>query len=121
MQGIIKDLKVDTLPQKGQPNSRYYITKGIDEVEEYITDKYGNFRKISSNGNTNIYNEIPIGIINGINRIFTTINNFITRTTRVYKNGQRLTLDNDYIESSANQITLLYNMSSGKIIIDYNI
>lgn len=46
-----------------------------------------------------VFNETPIGSINGSNKIFTTANVFIASSTRLYYNGQRLHLGVDYIES----------------------
>lgn len=42
----IRDYKVNSLPSKGQPNARYYVLNSDDTVDEYITDKQGNFRKV---------------------------------------------------------------------------
>lgn len=44
----IRDYKVNSLPAKGQPNARYYVLNSDDTVDEYITDKQGNFRKVGS-------------------------------------------------------------------------
>lgn len=52
MKCVIKDYKVNELPSKGEPNSRYYIPNGQgSNIDEYVTDKDGNFRKVSSQSN----------------------------------------------------------------------
>lgn len=65
-----------------------------------------------------IYNETPSGIMDGVNRIFTTQFPFVTRTTRVYKNTLKLTLgaSNDYTESGPNQINILCILRDTDII-----
>ncbi|MFZ5988553.1 MAG: hypothetical protein ACOYWZ_15705 [Bacillota bacterium] len=70
-----------------------------------------------------VYNELPSGVINGTNKIFTTINNFITGTTRVFLNGLRQQKGDgkDYIESGVNEITFTDAPVTGDIlVIDYN-
>ena len=48
MRYIIKDFKVNTLPAKGEPDSRYYVPNGNGtDIDEYITDKNGLFRKVN--------------------------------------------------------------------------
>lgn len=48
MKCAIDDYKVDSLPPKGAPNSRYYVPNGNGtDIDEYITDKSGNFRKVN--------------------------------------------------------------------------
>ena len=46
-----------------------------------------------------VFNEIPVGAVNGANKKFTTANVFIASSTRFFYNGQRLLLGTDYIES----------------------
>ena len=44
----IKDYKVNTLPTKGKPNSRYYVPNGQGtDIDEYITDKLGHYHKVN--------------------------------------------------------------------------
>lgn len=44
----IKDYKVNTLPTKGKPNSRYYVPNGQGtDIDEYITDKLGAYHKVN--------------------------------------------------------------------------
>jgi hypothetical protein len=62
------------------------------------------------------------GARDSVNTIFTTSNNFISNTTKVYKNGLRLTkgVGYDYVESGVNQITFLQAPDNGDLlIVDY--
>lgn len=68
MQCAIDDYKVDVLPPKGKPNSRYYVPNGNGtDIDEYITDKSGNFRKVNPISTTGTVkkNFIAGTIING--------------------------------------------------------
>jgi hypothetical protein len=68
------------------------------------------------------YNDDIIGAKDGVNNIFTTSNNYRTGTTKVYRNGLRMTkgATYDYIESSANTITFAQAPDNGDILlIDY--
>lgn len=68
-----------------------------------------------------IYNETLTGEINGENKIFTTIGVYISNKTRLYLNGIRLKLINDYFESGISQITFVYAPEmNDNIIIDYS-
>lgn len=63
-----------------------------------------------------------IGARDSVNTIFTASNNFIAGTTKVYKNGLRLTrgAGYDYIETGPNQITFSQAPDNGDLlIIDY--
>lgn len=63
-----------------------------------------------------------IGNKDSVNTIFTTSNNFIAGTTKVYRNGLRMTrgVGYDYTETGTNQITFLQAPDSGDLlIIDY--
>jgi hypothetical protein len=63
-----------------------------------------------------------IGARDGINTIFSTSNNFIAGTTKVYRNGLRMTkgVGYDYVESGLNQITFLQAPDLGDLlVIDY--
>ncbi len=50
MECKIRDFKVLELPQpKGVPNARYYVPNGTGtDIDEYLTDLNGNYRKVSS-------------------------------------------------------------------------
>lgn len=75
-------------------------------------------------GNTPIYSEVPVGTIDGANALFTTSNNFISGSTRVFLNGMRLLpgLAHGYRETSVNQITLTSAPLNGdEIVLDYDL
>lgn len=51
MQCEIKDYKVNELPPKGKPNSRYYVPNGNGtDIDEYVTDKDGEYHKVCCGG-----------------------------------------------------------------------
>lgn len=52
-----------------------------------------------------VYNEFPTGVIDGINTVYTTVNDFEPDTTRLYLNGIRQRLGADYLETGLNEIT----------------
>jgi hypothetical protein len=67
-----------------------------------------------------IFNETPTGVMDAVNTVFTTNNDFISTKTRLYLNGIRLKLDEDYTESGSSEITFTEAPHSGdNIIIDY--
>ena len=90
MKRIIEDYKVDVLPVKGVPNARYYVPNGNgSDVDEYITDLVGNFRKVNPIVSVD-YEEITeqlIGVINDSNATFTTTFPFQPDTEIVFING----------------------------------
>lgn len=51
-------------------------------------------------------NQILLGLKDGTNLVFNTQETFLAGTTKVYRNGLRLTqgIDNDYVETSGNEI-----------------
>jgi|SRR5581483_3496606 len=53
---------------------------------------------------TQVYDETPAGLINGINQTFTTTHAFQTGSTRVYLNGLREHLGVGYTETSSTTI-----------------
>lgn len=66
--------------------------------------------------------EIPGGLVNGVNVVFTTAANFTANTTMLYVNGVRQLrgAGNDYTETGANQITLTVAPLAGfQLQIDY--
>lgn len=72
--------------------------------------------------NISVFNETPSGFLNGINTVFTIANNFITNSTQLFLNGQRLRLGSafDYTESAPGQITFIIPpFVTDNLIIDY--
>jgi len=67
-QYIIRDYRVNSLPAKGQPNSRYYVPNGNGtDVDLYITDLSGNYHKVNPTSSTSAVkkNFITGAVING--------------------------------------------------------
>lgn len=94
------------------------LTGEIEEEGQAITLKYFNENKGVVTQNLN---EDLIGTINGTNKVFLTEKKYKERSTRIYLNGQRLKLLDDYTESGDKEITFTEPPESGdKIIIDYS-
>ena len=51
--------------------------------------------------------EILTGVIDGVNKIFTTANNFKAGSTKVFKNGLKQVLGVHYTETDTNEITFV--------------
>ena len=68
-----------------------------------------------------IIGEIPSGTINGTNTLFTLANRYLSGSTMVYLNGQRITPENnDYSEIAQNQIEFTSPVEIGDVIrVDY--
>lgn len=69
-----------------------------------------------------VFNEIPIGLINGINTVFFTANSFFSGSTRVFLNGVRLMLGQNkgYTETDTNVLTLAVAPEPGdELVVDY--
>ena len=63
--------------------------------------------------------ETPLGALNGINAIFTTLNNLVTNSEEVYVNGNRQKKIDDY-NISGQTITFTFSpQSTETILIDY--
>lgn len=56
-----------------------------------------------------VYNEIPSGLLNGVNNIFTSINNFIPESLSILSNGISLKRTLDYYTVGNNQIYLNFS------------
>ncbi|WP_142358456.1 hypothetical protein [Mycobacterium celatum] len=69
-----------------------------------------------------IYGETPSGAVNGTNKVFATSQPYVTGSTRVYENGERLHLGVDYTESAASTLTFTNAPASGAVLlVDYDI
>lgn len=67
-----------------------------------------------------VFNETPSGNINGANTVFTTVDLYVSGTTRVHLNGLRQELGTDYTESGASEITFSSApLTNDIILIDY--
>ena len=66
-----------------------------------------------------IKNEVPIGVLNGINPIFTTINSLVANSEDLYVNGNKMKKPDDY-NISGQIITLTFSpQSTETILINY--
>jgi hypothetical protein len=71
--------------------------------------------------NSRVYNEIPTGLINNVNTIFTTAVAFVAGSEEVKLNGIIQTRIDDYTISSTTTITMLVAPEpSDKLLISYN-
>lgn len=67
-----------------------------------------------------VFQEVPTGLINGSNTVFSTNNNYVAGTPIVVLNGVKQTITNDYTESSVNQVTFTSAPKTGdKLWITY--
>jgi hypothetical protein len=77
----------------------------------------------SSNSNVTavfVINEVPNGVLNGVNVIFTTEFNFIPESVEVYVKGAKLKIIEDNNTSGNNTITFTFSPSSTEyILINY--
>lgn len=116
----IKDYKVLNLPSKGQPNSRYYVPNGNGtDVDEYITDVYGNFRKVNPMGSGILLeevNEALSGVIDNSNATFITSFNFEPSSTNVYINGIRQKKPTHYNTIGNNTVIFIDSPLVGDIL-----
>jgi len=77
----------------------------------------------STNANVLITNEAAIGTKNNLNKIFTTVYNYLTGSLSVYYNGQILIKNDDYEEQGPNEFRLIYikPYSDDSLVVDYQI
>jgi hypothetical protein len=76
--------------------------------------------QVSSTSADMVSNGILLGTQNGSNTSFSTLSDFATGTTKLYLNGQRITLGEDYTESGATGISMTVAPLSGDVLrIDY--
>jgi hypothetical protein len=70
--------------------------------------------------NATIQGEIPAGVQNGVNEVFTTAHVFVLGSTAVYRNGLREHLGVGYTETTTTTITFTTApLASDVIVIDY--
>lgn len=108
----IREFRVNTLPTKGKPNSRYYVPNGNGtDLDEYITDLSGNYRKVTPiiPSATERIEENLIGTIDGSNATFTTSESFNPSTVTIYINGIRQKKPNDF--NTVGNNTVLFTLS----------
>ena len=67
-----------------------------------------------------IYGEIPSGLINGSNKVYTSVNTYGTGQLAVFLNGVRQRRANDYNETTSTSFTMILAPLSGdSLSIDY--
>lgn len=75
---------------------------------------------LKSTGESKIYQEIPNGLLNGINPTFTTANDFVAGTLEVFLNGSLQRIINDYQVIGNNTIVLNFSpFTNENILINY--
>jgi hypothetical protein len=126
-----KEHRLLVLPDIVEPNSLYFIGGG-KYVEMYVTNKKGVVREVGNTKMINelflsqpikehrVFNETPLGIMNGVNVNFTTLHNFIPETMTVFLNGifQKVVID---FNTTGNNTLILTNSPSSleNILINY--
>lgn len=67
-----------------------------------------------------IIGEVPSGAVNGSNATFTTQFSFLPESVRVFVNGQRQNIPDDYVTQGQFTITLMFSPAVGETIqVDY--
>ena len=90
----------------------------LTPTKKTITDIYGAIDDVT--GVSMVANEVPTGLINDSNKIYTTAETFADDSTKVYLNRTRLVLDEDYVETDSETITLTVAPATGDdLTIDY--
>lgn len=80
-------------------------------VKMLITDNAGNITTAAI-AKTPVINEVPTGAVDGLNRDFTTANNYVSGSLAVYYNSGRQTYGTDFTETGANT----YNMAVAPLL-----
>ena len=78
----------------------------------------------SSGGSNDVWGEKPTGTINGTNKIFTVSQAYVAGKLRVFRNGVRQTITDDYTETSSTtfefvEAPVVDGEGAEKILIDY--
>ena len=69
---------------------------------------------------TEVYGEVPAGLVNGVNALFLTANPFRTGTVRLYLNGVRQTRVDDYIVAPPTTLIFVLAPRVGDhVLVDY--
>lgn len=64
--------------------------------------------------------EVPIGVLNGVNVVFTTLYPFVPESVEFFLNGQRLKNVEDYSLTGGTTITLIAPPDAGEdLLVDY--
>jgi len=69
---------------------------------------------------TEVYGEAPVGFVNGVNATFTTANPYRANSVRLYLNGVRQKLVNDYIlVPPVTCVFVLAPRTNDHVLVDY--
>lgn len=95
-----------------------YPSRPTDTVDvEYVLDQLAHIPGVSR-----MYGEIPTGVKDGTNTVFSLTRPFQANTTEVFRNGLRETLGLHYFESGAS--TIIFDtapLADDDISVDYTI
>jgi hypothetical protein len=106
----IFDFKADTLPAIGVPNSRYYIPNGQGtDIDEYVTDLNGSFRKVRNKGEIDLINGLTYDKNTGIGKL----GGELTEPTRIISGEHPLYLQQVEGENPTNYVSF-YNTWNGQ-------
>lgn len=70
----------------------------------------------SGGSNSFVINEIASGSVNGVNKVFNTLNPYVPGTLQVFRDGQLMTKDGDYTETSSTSYTFATAPLIGSVI-----
>lgn len=129
METPLKDLVTQYLsdlnPRSGETPSQIEVrSRRIKKNHDAILNQIvADFENVSEDGDSvDVRNEVPVGLINGVNKIFTTTYNFVPRSTIVTKTRLRFMLDEDYTETGDNEITFTTAPRINEyLLIDYKV
>lgn len=103
------------------------VDLGSVQGQELISSDLGNVLTtgvdgklyVNSTSEIQIKGETPIGVLNGVNAVFTTVNNLKPNSEEVYINGNRQKKPDDY-NISGQTLTLVFSpQTTETILIDY--
>ena len=120
--GAFQKLHIRDLSIEPQTNNTYDIGSGARKFKDlYIGRVYADEIHGQIIG-SEVRNEIPAGIIDGINTVYTTVHNFNSDSIMVYVNGIRMCpgVGNDFEITGLNEITFTEPLKvNSRILIDY--
>jgi hypothetical protein len=93
----------------------------LENVGDARFEKDGvNLKTLKKFSHTHVDNEVPTGIIDSSNDAFFTAFPYLSKSTKLYRNGIRQVLNVQYVESGGNLLELLPAPSPGEtLIVDY--
>jgi hypothetical protein len=104
----------DTLIGFSNERETKFVRFDIFEVINLITDKSNENKKVP------IYNEIPLGNIDGINAVFLSRNDFVPGSLQLFINGMFQNIIEDFQTIGNNTISLKNAPNNGEtILINY--